>query len=225
MMDSTEGLPKGLAIKPVKPDIVTLSTGVEDLMNIQTPFEYPAKLEPLIVYPDELMQILIDRFPHEDNVVKVERNMATMGWAAEAITAKKDRSPEETRLLRKSVDILIDTLKHTDQLGAHSTAAGTLLRFKLTDEDFLEKLRNLGTEIYDAILTEQEGPGMIKDTYRLRGYVWDNDLLEDILDRLQETGSNDPEILKSIASKSTDKEHYLRLRIIYKARDWLKQKQ
>ena len=223
-MTDEEGLPIKLVARTGELDIVSLSSAVEDLINTVSPFEYRPKLEPLLAFPKEVLQILIERFPQENSPHQLENNLATMGWVGEIISTNTERTAQESLLLKKSTDLIIDSIKSSENLGVYMSACSTLFRFKHQDKNFLESLRALGDEVYAAIISEQDKSAIAAYTYNLKGYAHDNDLLEKILDRLHDSRATDDEMLKSLAGRSTEKEGYLRLRIIFSARRWLESK-
>jgi len=199
-------------------DVITLTSRVDLLLGANA-FEYEEKIKPLLAYPNEVLQILIDRLPGEENIHTKGGIMTTMAWMAEELTTDKVCSPEAIKLLNRSVDLIIQTAKNTESITTFQDVVISLNRFNYPDQHFISKLDNLTQDVW----SELTGPdtNVSISAFKLHDTGFESELLEHSLERLHKLGADNREFLTTISMQEPKLVGRLNSRIIYKARKWL----
>ncbi|HUD20339.1 MAG TPA: hypothetical protein VMR81_07895 [Patescibacteria group bacterium] len=227
-----EGAPKQILPPQNDQNIITLAQSVDNLLKTRSPFEYRAKVESFFLQkPTEVLQILVDRFPTEsdDEVVVVsslvECNMTTMAWMGEALCAKTSRTPEENNLLHQSTDYIIGTIRNPSvMLGTYMGASIALFRFTHEDDYRIQQLTLLADDTYQALEDSMNKIKQSSEKYHLRGYFHDNNLLENLLERLHELSADDRVLVENLSKLDPNHSGPFNGRLIYTSRRWLKDK-
>lgn len=206
------------------PEIVDLNTQINaqiDEVLHADPFTYREKLKPLLDHPKDVLKMLSTRLSSEDDMYVKGKIHTTMAWMSEQVEIKDKATSEEVALLNQATDSVIQTIRSTESLTLFQNAVITLNRFDYNSEHFFNQLDNLSWDVFLATQDRANGIEASESEYKLHNVTFDNDLLEQTLEKLHEHDHDNTDLLTTISKLEPKQTGPLYSRIIYKARRWL----
>ncbi len=176
-----------------------------------------------------VMGVLMERFnqPPQEVVVNGEIEilepisirdrdtiLCTMGWMAEHLSQQEELSETDEENLERALNLVIDQIRNDGYLSLYMTACWSVLHFG--QPQAIPPLAELATDVYTAIETHAaEGDESLP--YMPRGYVFENDLLERLVEKLEGNENQEVQNLMETLASSAVSEAHLRPRIRYAA--------